>query len=69
MAKISNNAERWQIAKDCIIDGADSGATIDQIKYALNLSYGYVPLSNIRQVLDEEGYTRQKNKTWSKEHE
>lgn len=60
------NKKDWQIAIDCILEAAEAGATIKQIKKALDLSYGYVQLNRIQQVLIESGFTRVRWGRWSK---
>jgi hypothetical protein len=58
-------ARHWEITKSQILSMAENGLSIKHIHKLVN-KYQYVPLSVIRHVLIEGGYTKNKNRTWSK---
>ncbi len=55
----------WEITKSQILSMAESGLSIKHMHKLVN-KYQYIPLSVIRDVLITGGYSKNKNRTWSK---
>lgn len=58
-------ARHWEITQSQILSMAENGLTIKHMHKLVN-KYQYVPLSVIRDVLAKGGYSKNKNRTWSK---
>lgn len=56
---------KWEITKSQILSMAESGLSIKHMHKLVN-KYQYIPLSVIRDVLIKGGYSKNKNRTWSK---